>query len=309
MQKLSMQKRFLSLLLALVMVFGLMPINLFTAEAKVIKSSATIGGLLGLSDDKKQFTIKAYKEGAGTTIKTTGANNAYTKDLMSWWNSYSGTAADGSALNGVALCSDHTKTSTTAGYRVILTDQGVTNDWTRGVVATGYPTKDKASLTAITGGYINTLIQMYATNHPDGSAGNLTGAEWESYDMASISEDDFIKASQIAIWHSLGNITLDGAPTYAGRPNASGETIYADKNTGADARRLLAVAKYILLNGDIWTKPNIVEGGMWFGGDSEDAAYALRHVGSGTSVLASGGTRGHEDNRLTIAGLPVTYER
>lgn len=312
-------KRILSLFLAIVTILGLLPTTAFARVDKTNLDEALDGvasKTFYILRSDEEVALRIYKKGGGLI---TGRTSTFGTQ---------GTAAPGgtvSGITGVAYCVDHSKDYTykmVNGKRVPYpytvtiktSDKNNVNcswpAWLRGVIASGYPTKDLAWLKDIDYGYV-TVTEGNCTGC---KYTPITAAEWSNLQNCiangSFTETAWEHATQLAIWHLTQGLELEGAvePNGDRKRWANEQITYAAQDVAANtapnlSKAILTAARFELAHAWYWQNTRLgfkVDGGAFFGQDAETGGSSIL-----VPYLSQGyEAQGKEQNILDMGGLP-----
>ena len=257
--KTSTSRRILALLLVMVTVIGLVPANLvaLAADPPRLRTDSKIAG--------QQITLSVAKQGSTKVTSSKNPNTAGSTNVADWLGSYSAPGG----VTGFGYCAEHEKTSSETGYKLNVDTTPYTDSFAAGCFAAGFPLK---SVT-----WAQTSLKDYAIAN---DAANT--AQYNA--LTGITEAEFIKATQIAVWHALGQVSVTGAKRATSSPS-TGEHINWDYQGTTDAQRVVAAAKAILLIADTWQYPNTVGTDSYFG---ETLPVELKSYFTGTAGAEDG---------------------
>lgn len=308
--KTKLSNRMISMILAIVMILGVMPASAIPAFA-----AGTTTGTTTLEE-----LANAGKTGFHVVTPDNEANAVYDengKQLGNYIGTYTSDSDKG--FTGTSYCLDHEKNSFTTGDGMAMqmvprpTDNSdyvvagndgksyVVGDLTAGVVAHGsnakkstYPQEPEfwedvwtqyRIYKAAGGDESAWLPGQTHLSFPTGTQEEYGQIMSEWMKTSGFTQNQFDRATQLAVWHSIWNINIVGGIDSEKMPNDPNNRDYRVKvlegnQTVDGSYQVIAVAQALLLLGFNWTEPNIKEatGGMFFGGQAEADDYFLKSV-------------------------------
>lgn len=304
----KLSNRLTAFLLAFVMALGMVPANIVPVLAVESEAGTPSLGVIAESGRDSYFHVITPKDESSVVYDENG------HQLGNYVGKYT---YDGDpSLSGTSYCLDSKKYSitTSPGMKTILqpdTDivagdngkQYELNDLTRGVVASGSNSKrDDYPQTKDFWEWTYTKYNTYTTESanscvlPGDSHVNSDGTREDYVEkmtawMSGFTKSQFDRATQLAVWHSIWNINIEGAVD----SNLMGDDVTkvvenngkSNNNTNDNAYKVIAVAQALLLHGYHWEVPQIKEakGGTFFGGHTEDSSNFLHKVRMSTTGI------------------------
>lgn len=305
--------RIISFMLALILALGMLPANAFAVN-EGLGSKEAPKGVTTIWEEQQDLWLKVSDTAnSAPSIVDVNGNTLGNWDLNYWSTTYN--------VSGHGYCGDHQKEGTRDpnAYRVQLTGQqneNVGSGLTMGVVASGYPQKATSwvasfhdSETGTPTDWIKKKVDKYNSECAAVGISPLSYPETylfyineagETTSELQITDDEYAKATQLAVWHSLNNVRIEGAiESNQDYMQNAPEAVSLDTQVTNSAKRIVALAKTILWNAYNWERPIKVGGGMFFGGESQEN----NHVFNGHLSRTDNDVNNKETNKLESKGF------
>lgn len=312
--------RVISFLLAVVLMLGTLPAGVFAYNEGLGSKEAPMGLETILQEDKDSPLKITDKHNDASPVIDTHNNTLGNWDIRFWSKTYN--------LAGQGFCADHRKSAEVdpKTYDVTLTEQkneDVGGGLTAGVVASGYPQKDPSWVATLhdlnTGtptNWIKSKVDSYNQSHANFATGAQSNLPYpatylfyindagQTMSTSQVTAGEYAKATQLAVWHSLCNIRIEGAidSDQEYMQNAP-EVVSIDNQLNYSAKRIVALAQTILWNAYKWERPTQHGGGMFFGGQTQKSDYIFKDRLSQSNDWDVSKNKSGEENRLESNGF------